>query len=602
MFARYRQRMTGICKVAMCAPVLLAIQSGCSPWHAAPNDDRPPGKILIFVIDSETGMLPEEKAKFSYFSSLSHGDAVSMIAGRYARRGELHFISVDDPDGNIRRSDYLSALGRVKHHVIQHPQDRVIVNISFGSHVRDPFEESLISDLVGRRVIVVAAAGNNGSERVSLPAGYPGVVAVGAAEGDGRAPYSNYGKRIDFLANGTLHHSQRVSVPTDRGHVQQSRDITVHGTSFAAPEVAAAIMSVLRVEGKEVDAVAILRRAARPIATPAFREGKLGAGKLHLGWKYTLTSTVLQFGDALPDLLSIVVGPIAIIGAWGFRRRIGQYTYRRVRKAISMGLCVHCLLMCSLCLLCLLLLVLSFGVGTNVHALIPASISSWWPTWRLSRILLIVGMVPMSYFVCLGLAISSIQIYSRRRVRYLARKQDLDGLGKEVELAFPNDTTRCAEGCPFFEQRIKEEVLGAVLALGRTAKPFVVDLLLRDSRYRFRPVLMLLRQYSGKHDLAAAILAIAKKEPRRRQRAAMALEFLGHEKAAQRSLAGDTRKPPPEVYSGTPAPEGDGLLRDALVSAADPHSWRIFCPNCNGVLTLPPGTTGQTCPNCGWSS
>lgn len=51
--------------------------------------------------------------------------------------------------------------------------------------------------------ILVAASGNFGAPQVSLPAGYPGVIAVGATRpDDSRAPYSSYGSTLDLMAPG----------------------------------------------------------------------------------------------------------------------------------------------------------------------------------------------------------------------------------------------------------------------------------------------------------------------------------------------------------------------------------------------------------------
>ena len=54
-----------------------------------------------------------------------------------------------------------------------------------------------------RGTILVAASGNIGAPEVSLPAGYPGVIAVGAtAPDDRRASYSSCGSDLDFVAPG----------------------------------------------------------------------------------------------------------------------------------------------------------------------------------------------------------------------------------------------------------------------------------------------------------------------------------------------------------------------------------------------------------------
>ncbi len=54
-----------------------------------------------------------------------------------------------------------------------------------------------------RGVTLVASAGNFDASEVSLPAGYPGVIAVGATDPDGRrASYSSYGRNLDLMAPG----------------------------------------------------------------------------------------------------------------------------------------------------------------------------------------------------------------------------------------------------------------------------------------------------------------------------------------------------------------------------------------------------------------
>jgi len=54
------------------------------------------------------------------------------------------------------------------------------------------------------RVLLVAAAGNEGASSVSYPGAYPQVIAVGASDKfDGRASFSNYGSDLEIMAPGT---------------------------------------------------------------------------------------------------------------------------------------------------------------------------------------------------------------------------------------------------------------------------------------------------------------------------------------------------------------------------------------------------------------
>lgn len=100
--------------------------------------------------------------------------------------------------------------------------------------------------------LVVAAAGNSGSTRPAFPAALPSVVAVGALDAVGRAPFSNYGPWVDACAPGVdvvstffTHFDEDIDgfVRSYRGWARWS------GTSFAAPKVAAAIAQDMYLHG-----------------------------------------------------------------------------------------------------------------------------------------------------------------------------------------------------------------------------------------------------------------------------------------------------------------------------------------------------------------
>lgn len=78
-----------------------------------------------------------------------------------------------------------------------------VLNLSFGSTGWSQVEQDAVTAARAQGLIIVAAAGNSNSNTVIYPAGYDGVVGVGAvAQNSLRAPYSNYGSHVDLVAPG----------------------------------------------------------------------------------------------------------------------------------------------------------------------------------------------------------------------------------------------------------------------------------------------------------------------------------------------------------------------------------------------------------------
>jgi thermitase len=120
-----------------------------------------------------------------------------------------------------------------------------IITMSLGVDTPTAALKSAVDYAVAHHVVLTAAAGNEGASRVSYPAGYPQVIAVGAiTEAMTRASFSNYGSNMDLMAPGTHIYSTK---PTDSYQF-------LDGTSTATPFVAG---------------VAALMLSANPGLTPA---------------------------------------------------------------------------------------------------------------------------------------------------------------------------------------------------------------------------------------------------------------------------------------------------------------------------------------------
>lgn len=105
-----------------------------------------------------------------------------------------------------------------------------VINMSLGNYADSQFLHDAVKYAYDRDVLLVAASGNDNTERPGYPAAYPEVLAVGATNQDmSRAEYSNYGDYIDVTAPGTNIAS------TFPGNQYAA----LSGTSMASPHVAA---------------------------------------------------------------------------------------------------------------------------------------------------------------------------------------------------------------------------------------------------------------------------------------------------------------------------------------------------------------------------
>ncbi|MFT7288526.1 MAG: serine protease, partial [Halieaceae bacterium] len=120
-----------------------------------------------------------------------------------------------------------------------------IINLSLGGGGFSPSSQDLFNQLRERGIIVVAAAGNEGSTIHSYPASYDNVISVSAVDTQQRlTSYSNTGSRIDIAApggdgssdaNGDGYPDGVLSTGSSDGEFAYT---FLSGTSMAAPHVA----------------------------------------------------------------------------------------------------------------------------------------------------------------------------------------------------------------------------------------------------------------------------------------------------------------------------------------------------------------------------
>jgi len=182
-----------------------------------------------------------------------------------------------------------------------------VINMSLGGRFPSRIMKKAVEYAHKKGVVVVCAAGNDGSGKVSYPAAYPGAVAVAATQFDEATTfYSNYGKEIDVAAPGG---NTRVDQNGDgmpdgvlqntivEGDVSRNDYLAYMGTSMASPHVAGVAALVVGEGVTDPDAVeAILESTAR-----APRSGKLD-GK--------------RYGAGIIDAEAAVLKARSTQGAW----------------------------------------------------------------------------------------------------------------------------------------------------------------------------------------------------------------------------------------------------------------------------------------------
>jgi subtilisin family serine protease len=248
-------------------PVTVAVlDTGMSPhpWYEAAGWYAAQRAEVTEVLDADLDYELDAQAGHGTFIAgvlLRHAPGIRIRAKRV-----IGGDGVGDELGVVHALAWLSAWGQAE-----------IANLSIGCHTYDDRPSPVVARAVAalaRRTVLVACAGNHGSDRPFWPAALKNVIAVAALDGAERAWFSDYGWWVDAGAPGVGVTSCFVRFDGPRPPVRGidpdafAGYATWSGTSFAAPAAAGMIAETASAErvSAPVAAARLLDPSVRPVS------------------------------------------------------------------------------------------------------------------------------------------------------------------------------------------------------------------------------------------------------------------------------------------------------------------------------------------------
>jgi hypothetical protein len=233
-------------------PVVAIIDTGFAGEYQPPQ-------LSTETTEDRPGDIPDTDGDRYLDPVAGHGTFIAGIIKRLVPGALLRNIKLVGPCGDADEHSLATAIRALAASAERPPPD--ILNLSLAGYALEDMKDLALAIRLLQRVhetVVVAAAGNDATCRPTYPAVLPGVVGVGAVDGEGRpAPFSNYGPWVRasslgvdvvscfFEWNGARPRPGELVDRDDFSHAWA----TWSGTSFAAPHVAALIARRMIADG-----------------------------------------------------------------------------------------------------------------------------------------------------------------------------------------------------------------------------------------------------------------------------------------------------------------------------------------------------------------
>jgi subtilisin family serine protease len=243
--------------------------------------------VIVALLDGGAGPDPTFGSRLRYLdiglgyagtgAAGQHGTAVASIVGGattdspgVAPAAALLSIRVIDTDDH---GDVFSVCQGIVAAVDAGAQ---IINLSLGGRLNSEVLSRAVTYATSRGVVLVAAAGNDGANRLVWPAADPRVISVGATDANGRqASFSNSAAQLRLTAPG---------VGLAAAGLNQTRTL-FSGTSASAPVVAGALAVILsQTPGLTAMQAAEILQTHADDGGAAGLDPQYGHGTLNLGW------------------------------------------------------------------------------------------------------------------------------------------------------------------------------------------------------------------------------------------------------------------------------------------------------------------------------